>query len=422
MMAESGAAMAECLGTGIPDAAQVTADAMRSLVEVLSISVNAMAQMSVTMTEIGIALVQGLAEGITTTTPVAVTAMTNMCAAVVDAITTYLGIGGGTSTVMRQIGVDTMQGFIDGMTSIASGLGAWIQKNVTDAIPSFMKQFLGISSPSTVMRSIGENVMQGFVEGLKAKLPEIQSFMSSVSGMMGGLSGAANVNVATGEIADYIRQAAAARGIDPEIAIRVAQSEGGVSEPARRGTFPTGSSWWPFQLHYGGAGTPYSHFGTTAGMGNTFSAQTGFQPGDPAAWKASVDYALDHAARNGWGAWYGAAAAGIGNYQGIGQNATARRMDVGGWLTEPVVGVGPSGTRYQLHANEFVAPAGPRAAAAAGGGGGITLNVAAGAVQINGTSSAREDIAAAADTLWDDLYAKLARAMSNRARGVGVTP
>jgi hypothetical protein len=87
--------------------------------------------------------------------------------------------------------------------------------------------------------------------------------------------------------------------------------------------------------------------------------------------------------------------------------------------------VNPSGTRYQMHANEFVAPAGPRATAAAagvGGGGGITLNVAAGAVQISGTSSAREDIASAADLLWDDLYAKLSRAMSNRAHGVGVMP
>ena len=63
----------------------------------------------------------------------------------------------------------------------------------------------------------------------------------------------------------YIRQAAAQRGIDPDVAVRVAQSEGGATEPARRGTFATGSSWWPFQLHYGGAGTPYEKYGTVAG-------------------------------------------------------------------------------------------------------------------------------------------------------------
>jgi hypothetical protein len=31
-----------------------------------------------------------------------------------------------------------------------------------------------------------------------------------------------------------------------------------------------------------------------------------------------VDFALDHAAKNGWGAWYGAKKAGISNFEGIG--------------------------------------------------------------------------------------------------------
>lgn len=117
-------------------------------------------------------------------------------------------------------------------------------------------------------------------------------------------------------VEDYIRQAAIARGIDPEIAMRVARSEGG-TEVAKRGTFNTGSSWWPYQLHYGGKG--YEQFGNTAGMGNSFTAQTGFQPGDPAAWRASVDYALDRAKSSGWGDWYGARAQGITGMMGIGQ-------------------------------------------------------------------------------------------------------
>ncbi len=94
-----------------------------------------------------------------------------------------------------------------------------------------------------------------------------------------------------------------------------------MTEPARRGTFKTGSSWWPFQLHYGGKG--YEHLGDIAGMGNTFTAQTGFQPGDPDAWKASVDYALDGVARDGWSAWYGAAARGIYGHDGVSPNAQA---------------------------------------------------------------------------------------------------
>lgn len=129
----------------------------------------------------------------------------------------------------------------------------------------------------------------------------------------GGASGGPGVE-------GYIRQAAAQRGIDPDTAVRVAQSEGGLV-PTRTGSFATGKSFWPFQLHYGGAGTPYEKYGTVAGMGNTFTQKTGWQPGDPEAWQAATDYALDAAKRQGWGAWYGARTQGITGFQGITRGA-----------------------------------------------------------------------------------------------------
>ena len=124
----------------------------------------------------------------------------------------------------------------------------------------------------------------------------------------------ADPNATPADVEGYIRQAAGARGIDPDIAVRVANSEGGMV-PNRRGTFKTGSSWTPYQLHYGGKG--YEHLGTVAGMGNTFTAKTGYQPGDPEAWQAATDYALDAAKQQGWGAWYGARKQGITGFQGI---------------------------------------------------------------------------------------------------------
>lgn len=127
------------------------------------------------------------------------------------------------------------------------------------------------------------------------------------------------------EIEQFIRTEAARRGINGDIAVEVAESEGSVTEVARRGTFDTGSSWWPYQLHYGGAG--YEYLGTTAGMGNTFTERTGWGPGDPRAWKDSIRYALDHAWRYGWGAWYGAKARGITGFRGIDLNS--------GWAGTP---------------------------------------------------------------------------------------
>lgn len=65
-------------------------------------------------------------------------------------------------------------------------------------------------------------------------------------------------------------------------------------------------SFGPFQLYKGG------------GLGNDFMKKTGLDPALAENGPAGVDFALDHAKKNGWGAWYGADKAGISNWQGIG--------------------------------------------------------------------------------------------------------
>ncbi len=123
---------------------------------------------------------------------------------------------------------------------------------------------------------------------------------------------------AKGEIADYIRQSATVRGINPDVALKVAMSEGGVTNPVLQSSFRRGGyrepSYGPFQLLLGGPGTGYGK-----GLGNAFMEQTGLDPRDPKNWKAAVDFALDNAKKSGWGAWYGAARVGIYGKYGIGQ-------------------------------------------------------------------------------------------------------
>jgi hypothetical protein len=114
----------------------------------------------------------------------------------------------------------------------------------------------------------------------------------------------------TTEIASYIAKAAAARGIDPDIALRVAKSEGGLNSWNLQSNYVKNGvrepSFGPFQLYKGG------------GLGNKFMAQTGLDPADASAGPAGIDFALDEARKSGWGAWYGAKKAGIGNFEGIG--------------------------------------------------------------------------------------------------------
>lgn len=115
----------------------------------------------------------------------------------------------------------------------------------------------------------------------------------------------------------YIRQAAASRGINPDIAVRVASAEGGLNNPFRHGEGPapssqapglgsTENSYGPFQLYISGTG---------AGLGDKALA-AGIDPRKD--WQAGVNFALDQAKAQGWSPWYGARAAGITGMTGIG--------------------------------------------------------------------------------------------------------
>lgn len=127
--------------------------------------------------------------------------------------------------------------------------------------------------------------------------------------------------MAVSPIEAYIRQAATARGIDPDIAVRVAKSEGGVKDAALQSYAKKNGvrepSYGPFQLLVGGGKT-----GFPTGLGNAFIEATGLDPSDPANVYAGIDFALDNAKNSGWGAWYGAKNSGIGKWAGIGEKGS----------------------------------------------------------------------------------------------------
>ncbi|MCJ2012661.1 hypothetical protein [Methylobacterium sp. J-076] len=146
------------------------------------------------------------------------------------------------------------------------------------------------------------------------------------------------------ERAAYIREAAKRNGIDPETALRVAQSEGFnvySGDPDASGA-PT--SFGDFQLHYPGRGR-----NTADGLGSKFTRETGLDARDPTTWKAQIDFAMKEAAKRGWGDWHGAARVGIGRMQGIGVGridadkargigAATQGFDPSQFLTAPPVG------------------------------------------------------------------------------------
>lgn len=116
------------------------------------------------------------------------------------------------------------------------------------------------------------------------------------------------------EMEAYIRQAALTRGIDPDVAVRVAKTEGlgdGIWQSNVTLDYGRERSYGPFQLHVAPAGR-------SPGLGNAFMEQTGLDPSDPSTWRQGVDFALENAAKGGWSPWMGAAKAGITGMDGIG--------------------------------------------------------------------------------------------------------
>jgi hypothetical protein len=104
----------------------------------------------------------------------------------------------------------------------------------------------------------------------------------------------------TGDHADFIAKTASGLGIDPQTALRVAQSEG-----LGQGPGDQGSSFGDYQMHQGGI-APGGN--AVPGLGDDFKKQTGLDPQDPANWQALDTFALQTAARKGsWGDFHGAA-------------------------------------------------------------------------------------------------------------------
>lgn len=113
----------------------------------------------------------------------------------------------------------------------------------------------------------------------------------------------------------YIRKAALARGMNPDIAVKVGRSEGfvkGIWQSIYKKNGIQEPSYGPFQMLVGGKGT-----GFPEGLGNRFIKDTGLDPRNPSNVYATVDYALNEASQKGWGQWYGAKRVGVGRWDGI---------------------------------------------------------------------------------------------------------
>lgn len=129
---------------------------------------------------------------------------------------------------------------------------------------------------------------------------------SSPAGRVGQAAGATTAaRVATGgsrgEVEAYIRQAAAKRGIDGNVAVRVAMGESSLNPAAHNRKGEDSRGLWQLNRR-GGLGTVAEQRGISL---------------DPSNWRQQTDFALDEVKRGGWTPWRAATKAGYGRWSGI---------------------------------------------------------------------------------------------------------
>lgn len=78
----------------------------------------------------------------------------------------FSDIGDWISSHFTDIGEDGIQGFLDGMLSLLTDIGSWIQEHMIDPLVDTVKDMLGIHSPSTVFAEIGTNLVLGLFGGI----------------------------------------------------------------------------------------------------------------------------------------------------------------------------------------------------------------------------------------------------------------
>lgn len=107
---------------------------------------------------------------------------------------------------------------------------------------------------------------------------------------------------------NYVAAKAPEYGLDPYTATKVWTGEGMKEGIWQSNIYKNGKreeSYGPFQFYMGG------------GMGNDFKEATGLDPRDPKNVYAMADWAMAHAGKYGWGAWYAARDQGIKPWEGI---------------------------------------------------------------------------------------------------------
>jgi hypothetical protein len=127
---------------------------------------------------VGENIVGGIIEGIKNFQTNIGTALTDAIQAGIDIFKSFLGIAS-PSTVFKTFGISVIQGFIGGILA-ETKIGDTLISVIKTGIEAF-KSFLGISSPSTVFNTFGTDIIQGLINGIKSMITNVSGAIGEVA-------------------------------------------------------------------------------------------------------------------------------------------------------------------------------------------------------------------------------------------------
>jgi SLT domain-containing protein len=260
--------------------------------------------------------------------------------AILTAITGWVGEKvGAVAESVKSIGSGMLQGIQDGISGALGGFWSWLQTSFVDKIPTFVKNILGIQSPSRVMFDIGVNLVEGLRLGMEKRLPSVEDVIKRAIGGVGQMSGAVD---------DWLKAAISYTGV--------------------------GMDWLPglrWLVAHESGGDPTAK--------NPDSTATGLFQLIDTTWAGSRDKRLPDDIRNPVINSIAAIRYIKGRYGDADSAIDFWRKNnyyaEGGWITEPVVGIGMrSGQGYSFGERGEPELVTPRSRMGASGAGGDTFN------------------------------------------------
>ena len=88
------------------------------------------------------------------------------------------GIAGTFGSLFESLGWEIPAGIMKGIEDCMKQMGQWLKEHLVDPVVNWVKEQLGISSPSTVFASIGKDVILGLLKGISDTWTKIKDFFT----------------------------------------------------------------------------------------------------------------------------------------------------------------------------------------------------------------------------------------------------